>query len=261
MQRSKNRRLKQNQTKGKKVNLIVFLILTLFVIGLTLVFWKVYSVEKFAFVNKGINGDAEIIIFDPSSDSINVYVIPGSTLLVSSRSLGEYRLDNLWILGVKEGVGGKIIAESISKNYSIPLYYWKDGVHTNLDLFKYLRSNLILKSPMLEKTVIESNKLSNSVLVNFVDNEVSELGIEIEIEDLTGNTNTANEIGKILEIIGTKITSYSKGYNEDLDCEVIGANKKVIDIISKELNCKSIINQGQNNVIQLRLGAKFVSRF
>jgi hypothetical protein len=261
MRKSNHRRLKTKHL-NRNITKPVFLFAIILVLSLmSLVIYKVFTVDGFAFVNKAENGDAEIIVFDPVANTSKSFVVAGNTVLSSSRSLGEYRLDNLWILGRKEGYGGKLISESISKNFLIPIYYWKDENKTNLDIFKLIRAKIILSSGSIEKKDIQLNNLSNSTLVNFVNTEISDSGVEVEIEDLTGTVSISNDVAKILEILGTKITSFSKGYEKDLDCEVLGTSKKLVEVIATYLGCKETVKQDLKTDIVVRLGGQFADRF
>lgn len=252
---------KKTKQQNSRWPLVVSLLILVAFVSLAYLFYKVFTVDSFSFVNRAENGDAEIIVYDSVGSTTRIFVVANDTVLSSSRSLGEYRLDNLWILGRKEGYGGKIISESISKNFLIPLYYWKDGNKSNLDIFKLIRAKILLKSRSYKKVVLDLNKVSNSVLVNFVNSEISEDEVDVEIEDLTGTIGVSGDVSKILEILGTKITSFSKGYDKDLDCEVIGTSKKFVEVIAIYLGCKQIVNQDLKFDIVVRLGVKFAERF
>lgn len=255
------RRFKKQKKQNSHWPLAIGIIVVVAFIFLSLLVYKVFTVDSFAFINKADNGDAEIIVFDPVGNTSKSFVVAGNTVLSSSRSLGEYRLDNLWILGRKEGYGGKLISESISKNFLIPIYYWKDENKTNLDIFKLIRAKIILGSGTIERKDIQLNNLSNSILVNFVNTEISDSGVEVEIEDLTGTVSTSNDVAKILEILGTKITSFSKGYEKDLDCEVLGTSKKFVEVIATHLDCKETMKEDLKTDIVVRLGGQFAERF
>ena len=73
---------------------------------------------------------------------------------------------------------------------------------------------------------INSTKLPNSILIQFVNPEFEEVIPKIEVEDLTNSLNTLNKVSKIIEVAGGKITSNSKGYDADLDCEIYGKKLK-----------------------------------
>ena len=61
--------------------------------------------------------------------------------------------------------------------------------------------------------------------------------------------------------MGTKITSFSKGYEKDLDCEVLGTSKKFVEVIATHLGCKEIMKEDLKTDIVVRLGGQFADRF
>ena len=46
------------------------------------------------------------------------------------------------------------------------------------------------------------------------------------------------EVGKVIEVIGAKVSAVTKVDEEEADCEVIGRNKKLVNLISSIYSCK-----------------------
>ncbi len=251
----------RSSSSKKKLSLILvfglFLILSLFVF----LFFKVLNLDKFAYINKTTDGSAEIIVVDSKNDRIVKYLISSDTELDSSRNLGEYKLGSLWILGDKEGYGGKLVSETISKNYFLPIYLWSDGVKTNMSVYQKIKSFFVNKQNVGYEETFTSQKLSNSVLINFVNPKMAESIVKVDIEDLTGTVDTAPKLAKIMEIMGAKITSNSKGYDEKLDCEIIGKDYEVAKIVSDNFDCKLILDKNLSVDLKIKLGAAFAQRF
>ena len=88
--------------------------------------------EKFTYVEKTSDSGALITIVDSKSDKVVSYKINPDITIASARGLGEYRLESLWILGDKEGYGGRLVSESIASNYLIPVYLWKRNLYRDL---------------------------------------------------------------------------------------------------------------------------------
>jgi hypothetical protein len=102
----------------------IFLLLTLF-ISLQTKFWDGETKVVSAISQK--DGDVLVSVFDPEAESITNIVIPGSTQLSVARNLGTFRLKSIWQLGANEKVGGRLLAETITKNFHFPVTNWGDG--------------------------------------------------------------------------------------------------------------------------------------
>ena len=108
---------------------------------------------------------------------------------------------------------------------------------------------------------LTSKTVKDSILINFVNPYVAQRMPKVRIENLTGENGVAEDVSKILEIIGFKTADYSKGYDEKLDCEVIGSNKNYNEIVSKIFNCQSFIDLNQTIDLKIRIGKSFSDRF
>lgn len=236
---------------------IIIVVLILFCVFL----YKIFTLDKYIYVNKVTDGSAEIVIVDPTEDKIIRYIIPADTMMSSSKGYGEYKLSSLWLLSEKDEVKGKLVAESIAKNFSLPVYLWKDGKNSNLNLYQKIKSFLNKRRIDDYDSVIDSSSLSNSILINFVDPNFSDFTPTVDVDDLTGTLNTIDKLSKIIDTIGGKITSNSKGFDNELDCEISGKNQKIVDIFSEIINCKIVKDSSLTTDLKIRLGAKFAERF
>lgn len=256
MRRQKYRQKKQRN--GKKIFLLILSLLFLLALFLWIYFAiSIPRLEKFIFLNKTVDGGGEVIIVD--SDTVSKYFIDSQKLLVSSRGLGEYKLNSLWILGEKEGYSGKLAVESVAKNYSIPIYLWKDGNKSNLSLSQIVKIKLVKFADTKPLQSFDSFNLPSSFLVEFVDDDIQEQGVLVEVDDYTGSQKTLEGVSAILGVLGTKIAGYSKGSDDDLDCVVVGEDKKILNKVSLVFGCKQIVESRDN--IKIRLGGKFAERF
>lgn len=273
---------KNKETKIKRIKIFLYISLILLVSFFVYIIFKISSLEKFIFVNN-VNGSAEINVVDSTKLEIIKIIIPENTQITSSRGLGIYKISSLWKLGEKEGYKGKLMAESVRRNFLIPLYLWKDENKTNLNPWQNIKifflergflNYQITKINLSEIKVLKkknfsdgtngfviSSKLPESILINFVENTVAESIFNIEIEDLTKNINSIEDISKILGVMGGKITSYSKGLGENIDCEVIAKDKELAKIISENFDCSYSINTKLSVDLKIRLGKTFVQRF
>jgi hypothetical protein len=278
--RIKNKRNKELKIKSIRGFICLFLVLLIFIIVFVLI--KISSLKKFIYVNN-INSNAEITIVDPQKYKIVKILIPENTQINSSRGFGVYKISSLWKLGEKEGLSGKLVSESLRRDFLVPLYLWKDEDKTNLNLWQKIKICLLSKGFLNYDTIninlidnrvlklkklsdgtggyIISSKIPESILINFVEDYMAETVSKIEIEDLTGNSETIENISKILGVMGGKITSYSKGFDKDFDCEVIGKDKILVGVVSKTFDCKVSIDTKLSVDLKIRLGGRFVDRF
>ncbi len=253
-------------TKSIKSNrsIKIFFVLLIFILLGYFVFliFRVLTLDKFIYVNKVGVGDAEIIIVDPKADKTIRYLIPAENELDSARSYGNYKLGSLWTLSQKDENEGKLVAETITKNYSLPVFLWKNGKNSNLSLYQKI-SAFLSRNRFSEYDLKfdSSSNLPNYVFINFVEDQFVQTVPKIEVEDLTGDSTLAEKISKIIETTGGKITSNSKGYDKELDCKIVTKNSKIAKIYLQLFNCELILDKNLNGDLKLSLGAKFAQRF
>ncbi len=256
------RQIREKKLKKKSNFLGVIVVVSLFVVFvLTVIVWyKVTTVAKFSYVERTSDNGAYLTVVDSKLDKVVRYKVEPDKVFVSSRGLGEYKLESLWILGQKEGYDGELVANSITSNYLAPVYLWKDGSKTNLNIYQRIKVFSISKQGIEAEKVLEEFELPNSVLINFIVNEIQESSPSLFVDDLTGDIDTIQKVSSIVGTLGTKVSGYTKGYDENLDCEVSGNNKESIKEISKIFDCV-VKDNNDNENIKLRIGAKFSNRF
>lgn len=124
------RRKRLNRFKEKKTGFGWFkytaLFLAVLILGLVLalqtMFWD--GKAKVASATATKEGDIIVSVFDPVGESITNIIVPGATQLKVSRQLGIFRAKSVWQLGENEGLGGKLLAETIVKNFNFPVNSW-----------------------------------------------------------------------------------------------------------------------------------------
>ncbi|HLD91904.1 MAG TPA: hypothetical protein VI795_00760 [Patescibacteria group bacterium] len=259
----KFKKLKEKRLKGKKNKkvLVFATVALLFFLFLSFIFFifKLQSLKKFAYVSNK-DGNVEIIIVDSQKDKYLKMLISKDFNLESSRNYGQYEIGNLWILGQKDGFKGKLIAETVTKNFSIPIFLWKDGRSSNLNLLQRLKSIIVQKELTEYDYVLKTVNTPDTVLVNFIDSEMEFVSPKLEMVDLTGSNSLAKNIVNILGVYGVKTTSYSKGYDENLDCEVSGFNQYLVDTVVKIFSCEKK-EKDVNVDLRIRIGKVFADRF
>lgn len=252
-----------HQRKGFNLFLIFTLIFSVLISIILFFAFKLSNIDKYLFVNRDLkDGSTNIYVVDSKNDYIKKYTFSDEMIIDSSYGYGEYNLKNLWVLSEKEKIGGKLVVTSINKNFNLPLFYYLNGNQTNMDLLHRIKSKMVISNLVSDDYLIKDFELPKYISVDFVNNEIQESGVEVIVEDLTGSYDVGENIAQIIDTIGSKVVDYKKGYDENLDCEVIGQSQYLLaDSLSSIFNCKFIESVDYGERILIRIGAKFGSRF
>lgn len=121
--RKKNRTSSSSASKFMFVVFLIFAVIFLF--RFTTKFWSKDSTLSVVFPQK--SGDIEIASFNPSDNSISTLVVPGETQVRVARQLGTWRIKSVWKLGENEKVVGKLLAETVTREFNVPVYAWADS--------------------------------------------------------------------------------------------------------------------------------------
>ncbi len=260
MRRSNYQKQKASKhQKSKKILIIISTIIFSLVLFLSSIFLKINKLGKYAYVNNK-NGDVEVIIVDPQNDKYTKLLINSDFKVQSSMNFGEYKIGNLWILGDKSGIGGKLVSKTVAKNFLVPIYLWKNGKNTNLSFLQKVKSKIVENRLHEYSYSITSFKLPESILINLVDSEISEKEPKVKLEDLTGNVGTVEKVTQIIGIYGVRISAFSKGFDENLDCEVGGTMASLVKLTASVFECSTSLDNQEYDLV-IRVGKAFVTRF
>lgn len=260
MQRSRYKRDRTSNIKSKK-NIYIVLTIIIFVTLILIFIWKVYSVDKFIYLNHAPNGDAEIILIDTKNNRTNKYLVSGEVELDAAKGYGRYKIKNLWTLSTKDESRGGLVSDSFVINYSLPIYLWKDGSKSNLSLIQKIKAKFVESNKNIFVDKIAESSIPKSVYINFVDQHLSDNLSKIDVQDLTGDNVTIEKVSNILEVLGGKITTNSNGYNSEMDCEISGSDKRIILTVNKIFRCKIVDHSDKSVDMTIKLGVKFAERF
>lgn len=137
----------------------------------------------------------------------------------------------------------------------------KNPKRTDLDL----RQGNYLKKARLtdgEEGYIPTGTGMEKLIVYFTDSEISRKNLRVEIKDASGGSKVSQEVGRVVEIIGAKVSSVSKVEAEDSDCEVVGKDRKLVEVISSVFSCQKGKGLPSGNFdAQVKLGKGFVGRY
>jgi len=253
---------------------VVFVLLLLFFLRS-----KCWNAEgKFAVV-KDNGQDVTVSLYDSNSKIQTDIIIPGNTQVLAAYGLGTWKLGSLWKLGMNEKMGGSLITRTISKNFSFPVFIWWDrlslGDRLRLKLFTLLnrekKETILLKETgFLRKTVFldgEEGYLVNkdapeNILSLFSDQEEFGNLLKAKIIDSTGIYGISDKVGKIIETMGIKVASISKGPDMNIDCRVLGKNKKLVKKAVLIFGCQeSRVEDSSAFDLEINLGNNFNQEF
>lgn len=138
--RKKLRDFKKKKT-SKKLNIFILLTLLLGIVILLLYFLGKRHCQgnlKISMVFPDENGNIVVSTFSKKEKEITLINIPPNTQLEVSRQLGSWKAKSLWQLGINEKYEGKLLQETITKNFHFPVSIWADK-----EAFGFVSGNLI----------------------------------------------------------------------------------------------------------------------
>lgn len=122
-----NREVRKNRIMFfiKLLVLPVVLILVFLFFRISEKYWN--GSDKFGYVFRLPNGDVAVTELDPKLSEETTLIIPGDTQVDVAGNYGTFRIKNVWQLGIDEKLDGRLLASSITKNFSFPVFLWSDG--------------------------------------------------------------------------------------------------------------------------------------
>jgi len=218
-----------------------------------------------------------IAVFDPEEDTVNTIEVPENTEVDVSRRLGKWRLGSVWQLGENEGLEGRLLSETIVKNFKIPVTYWADDQalafiqkgnlaeaifghsKTNLTFadklrllafslqvkeFKRTNINLTKTNYLKEQKLIGGEQgfivtkvMPDNLLVIASDNLISAGNLKLTLTNATGSNSLSEKLGAIIEAMGTKVAAVQNVDQEDKDCEVQAKDLKIAERFASVFGC------------------------
>lgn len=217
--------------------------------------------DKFIFVNNH-NNDPEIVVVDAKNNKFIKIIVNKNVVVKTTRGYGEYPIGNLWKLGEKNGVGGRLITEAIIKNFSLPLHLWKDNNNTNLNSLQ--KTWLFLFKNKLSKDAdyyITDPGVSKVMQAYFVDkNKENDNFKKAILTDYSTNSFVVNNLSEILQIYNLKTVVSNKSYDKDIDCQVGGKDEYLVNKISNLFSCQ-ISDSNEDLDLVIKIGGAFAQRF
>lgn len=297
------RKRKKKTKKIKPKNLIRFIVFIITVVLVSIFFFSkaVWSGKaKLSIVVGGDFTDVYVYVLDLSNDSIGTVVIPSKTWVDSSRQLGTWKLGNLWRVGENEKMGGRLIAETVTKNFEVPVYAWlkiedEDFVNknylsrlgilfcsgeTNLSIkdmvrvaaffsfakihsepIELLKSGILVESDREDGSFEIESDMPQRVKALSAQSEFLKGNVKVSLINVSGGTVDMSTVTSIVESMGAKVAFVKNDEEENSDCEVYG-DRNLTYSIEKAFACENVSESTEGNFdIEIRLGKKFGERF
>ena len=87
-------------------------------------------------------------------------------------------------------------------------------------------------------------------------------GTTVALKDATGNSQTANEIAEILEVLGAKVVAVDRLRRSSQDCKISGKNRQVSKKVYLYFDCQIEEESTDSSFdLQISLGGRFADRF
>jgi hypothetical protein len=236
----RNRKYKRAKNQKKRIfilfvgTLVILLIFFLIRFFNTGVEWG--GKEK---INLVVNGKQDIVVttLDPEKKEIIILKIPLNTEVEVARNLGRWKLESVWQLGKNEGIGGKLLAETVTRFFKLPVYLYIDSTDMS-----FLEGNLLASLKILFYPT-DSN-LSKKDLFRIVRFTTSVKNPDRNVIDLKSRT--------ILK--KAKLKSGEEGYEMLRDFDQSIAALFSNEYVSENLIIVKIVNKTGDRLISSELG-------
>lgn len=294
------RRLNRLQNSNKKINkylLRIILFVAFVLLSAVFIFNIISDSEKIAIATTQ-GEDVSVIVFDPQEKQIVNLTIPGDTEVNVARNLGLWKIKSVWQLGEDENLSGKLLTETIAKNFSLPIFNYADDStlaflddsflkslknilrkkDSNLNKIKLLRLMVFAKTASLRKDInltdsyvlrkqeliggdvgyVISSNESQRILSYFADSNFR--GVKVVIVNNTGSDKLLEPVSRIIEVLGVK-PAITQGKDFEGGCRVEAKDNLLLKKIASIFNCESKTSEGLNDEIQIFLGEDFSKIF
>jgi hypothetical protein len=297
------KRIRQDYKKVKKVHFLkicYMLLVSAALLALILFSRNLLTVGgKVSVVFPKSSGDVIVSVFDFTSGEITSIQIPATTEVTASHHLGIWKVGSLWQLGTDEHLGGSLLKDTVAKNFHFPVMYWADsGFGTESHLMLAGKTDMPLKIKLAIALLSFRSKSSNKSDIDLADTSflvkkvtaggekgysisaftpdiivakfteatsISEVSgfVKVAIVDETGVGGLAEDVGKVVEMLGAKIVSVKKSSSTaSSDCEVYGKPKATCEKIAQVFGCKiNLSASNQSADIVVTLGSAFGKRY
>lgn len=122
-------RIETQKRKGRFLSLFFRFLLPLGLILAVFIFFRVTTRfwngrDKFILVFREANGNVGVTVLDPAASEVTTITVPGDLEVVVSENYGTLRIKNVWQLSLNEKKGGRLLPETVMKNFLFPVFLW-----------------------------------------------------------------------------------------------------------------------------------------
>jgi hypothetical protein len=125
--RRKNKKKAPHMNKKLKVIGLSVLAIFIFWLGLSLTTRYFGSNTRLSLVIAKDNGEIVVSVFDPMAFKVTNFIIPKNTEVQVARQLGTWKIGSVRKLGENEGLGGKLLRETVVRFFKLPVLAWADS--------------------------------------------------------------------------------------------------------------------------------------
>jgi len=120
--------LKRTKLPLLRLTILSFVVVLLFIlVGIFVKPGKWDGTSKLHMVVNKTDGNIELLVFDPQLQEIAAITIPGNTQVEVAGGLGIWKLGSVWELGKQENVDGELLARTLTKELSLPVFVWSES--------------------------------------------------------------------------------------------------------------------------------------
>ncbi len=185
---------------------IVIIVLIIMIFGIVLQS-KWDGKTKVSLVFPEDNGNVGIVVFDPGHKEMLLLTIPGNTEVSVAHNMGVWKLQSVWQLAEQNNLsGGELLAGTITKNFTTPVYFWSDVNGKNLgdsSIVSGLKAAFIMRKtnlPLADRIRLAffANQLDNASRITYSLDETGFLQKTTLIDGATGYKLTVEKPPHVL---------------------------------------------------------------
>lgn len=240
--RRSRKKIKRSRTFRLPLKKIMIILLSLICFLLIASFYTYFSTsslwgdnEKLSVVVDNGNEGVVVVLLDPIHEEIYKFYYPEDLEIEAARNLGKWKIGSLWELGKDEGVGGALLAHTITKSIKTPVYAW-----SNDELLMLLDRNFLA----IPKIMFNFNSDTNLSIKDFV--KIFRFSSKVENAKLI--TYTPDQLNYISK---AKLKDGTDGYVVTRDPET-----KIMTLFADEYiladSSRAIIISSSNNQLKVK---------
>ena len=123
--RRKRKSKKKTNQRSKYLKIFIFLVL-IFILVFFLKPNKFVGEDKFSIGIRGLDENIYLVLIDSKNEKITKIVVPNNTQVEVAGGYGRWKVGSVWELGYNEKLEGQLLADTLFKNFGIPVHSWGD---------------------------------------------------------------------------------------------------------------------------------------